>query len=283
MWKLYLVVSTLACLAGVQQVSGARKRVVPKRCCSPDQFIADIKNTASTYKFCSVTEQPDVKLGYDWTNRRWAIEWRNPENETSYWRFASDFTKGYKIGVQDNRCIKTELTGSMERHCISENSTYDGDFTYGTGDNTLRVNQWSYPFGIYPTKSTRLTTHKNCYPVQDLTGLVTKNTVQWDAGDDPCIPWEDPRMVTKGKCYKSYKKRRVEKTSIDFSAPLIFMEYRNLDLGITSPELFETPEGCQDVTPEEWGQNFKIMPNYDLWRGYNMRFNPHNPIKDGMS
>ena len=35
-------------------------------------------------------------------------------------------------------------------------------------------------------------------------------------GDPPCNPWQDPKRLLKGKCYKSFKKREIKESVIEF-------------------------------------------------------------------
>ena len=38
----------------------------------------------------------------------------------------------------------------------------------------------------------------------------------WITGDPPCNPWEEPKQLLTGKCYKSFKKRENKETVIEF-------------------------------------------------------------------
>lgn len=237
----------------VASVTESHVKQIPKRCCSPDQWEADVKNIGTS----SRTRDPDGnivgKVAYDYTNKRWAFEYKDLSDKKSYRRIVFDHQQDSKIMVTPKACYNVSLNmASMDRYCIPANASYHGRYDYGLNRATVSYDIWSYEMLLLPIRVVLRTSADGCLALQDAGLTLTRSQWWWKAGEPSCVPWQFPEQAANGECFRSHVEHRVEQFGTRPSAVLYNMDFRNINLTITDEKMFKIPQTCEvaDSWPE---------------------------------
>lgn len=238
---------------------------LPKRCCSPDIWEADAKSFGATTR----TRDPDNKIitkySYDYTNKRWAFDYKDPDVNKSR-RFVFDYKSKSKYVITHNGCFNISLDAEMFQYCVPENTTYHGYYEHPGQDPALGYDVWSYEHFFYPIRTILKVSRDRCLPLQDSAYTLFRNRWRWYEGEPPCNPWAHPEQAESGECFKCHTKIKVEKYAPRPGAFLSNMDFRNVNLTITNHDIFKIPSKCEIAA--DWPES--LVWN-DFWRVFMMR------------